>query len=169
MQLIPAQAHQLDAAMEIIDEAKRHLRDQGIDQWQTGYPGAEHILGDMRTGKGFFVEDAGDILGYLCVDFGGEPAYDALNGQWHTDEPYVVVHRMAFSGAARGRGLSDAVFGMVEAMSRERGVYSFRVDTDADNRKMRHILEKNGFTFRGTICFDNSEKLAYDKRLERMP
>ena len=54
-------------------------------------------------------------------------------------------------------------------MSRERGVYSFRVDTDADNRKMRHILEKNGFTFRGTICFDNSEKLAYDKRLERMP
>ena len=157
------------AVVALYREAQAFLAAQGIDQWQTGYPGAEHILGDMRTGKGFFVEDAGDILGYLCVDFGGEPAYDALNGQWHTDEPYVVVHRMAFSGAARGRGLSDAVFGMVEAMSRERGVYSFRVDTDADNRKMRHILEKNGFTFRGTICFDNSEKLAYDKRLERMP
>ena len=51
MQLIPAQAHQLDAAMEIIDEAKRHLRDQGIDQWQTSAWSACREPGGARQSR----------------------------------------------------------------------------------------------------------------------
>lgn len=166
MHLQPAQASELGAAMAIIDEAKRHLRMQGIDQWQTGYPDEETIRRDIETGKGFFVVDAERILGYLCVDFEGEPAYEHLNGEWQTQGDYVVVHRMAFAREARGQGFSGAVLRMVEAMSRERGVFSFRVDTDADNLKMRHVLEKHGFTYRGTIRFDNSEKIAFDKRID---
>lgn len=45
------------------------------------------------------------------------------------------------------------------------GVREFRVDTDAGNHKMQHILAKQGFQYRGTIRFDNSEKIAYEKRL----
>ena len=99
------------------------------------------------------------------MDFDGEPAYRDLNGQWNTNEKYVVVHRMAFSEKARGRGLSGDALRMVEEMSKKNGVYSFRVDTDADNKKMRHILSKNGFEYCGTIWFDNSEKIAFDKKI----
>ena len=58
------------------------------------------------------------------------------------------------------------MFELVGQMSLEKGVHSFRVDTDADNQKMRHVLQKNGFTYRGTIWFDNSEKIAFDKTLQ---
>lgn len=161
------QAHERDLAMEMIDEAKRHLKQQGINQWQTGYPDAACIQGDIDNGNGFFVAEEERILGYLCVDFNGEPAYDHLCGQWQSDENYVVMHRMALTEHARGRGICDDIFGLVEEMSKQKGVYAFRVDTDADNKKMQHILTKNGFAYRGTIRFDNSDKIAFDKTLCR--
>lgn len=159
----PAQENDLGAAMDIINSAKKLLRDSGVDQWQNGYPDEACILQDIRAGKGYFIEKNGEKLGYLCVDYDGEPAYEHLKGSWGTPEPYVVVHRMAFAPAARGKGLTDAVFPIVEEMSRARGVHSFRVDTDEDNKRIKHILSKNGFTYRGTIWFDNSVKIAYDK------
>lgn len=152
-------------AMEIIDMAKEHLRQQGIDQWQTGYPDQACIERDMLAEKGYFLVDDEKIIGYLCIDFGGEPAYDDLQGEWSSDGDYVVVHRMAFADSARGRGISTQAFRLVEAFSKERGVNAFRVDTDADNLKMRHILAKCGFSYRGKIWFDNSEKIAFDKLL----
>ncbi|MGI6230118.1 MAG: GNAT family N-acetyltransferase [Tractidigestivibacter sp.] len=166
MKLVKAHMADLGTVMDIINSAKEHLRSQGIDQWQNGYPDKVCIQGDIRSGKGYLVTDGKDVLGYLCIDFDGEPAYDALDGTWATTEPYVVVHRLAFAEAGRGKGLSDAVFRLVEDLSRKRGIASFRIDTDEANMAMRHILNKNGFTYRGTILFDNSTKIAFDKHIE---
>ena len=156
---------EVELAMDIINQAKAHLRAQGIDQWQTGYPDRDCLERDVRTGKGYFLEEDGIPLGYLCVDFDGEPAYDHLNGTWAREEPYVVVHRLALSDAARGRGAAGTAFQLVEDLCRDRGVREFRVDTDAGNHKMQHILAKQGFQYRGTIRFDNSENIAYETRL----
>ena len=65
---------EVELAMDIINQAKAHLRAQGIDQWQTGYPDRDCLERDVRTGKGYFLEEDGIPLGYLCVDFDGEPA-----------------------------------------------------------------------------------------------
>ena len=163
VELRAAGTNEVQTAMTIIDAAKRHLKEQGIDQWQTGYPDDACIKRDLEAGKGFFVVENGAILGYLCVDYDREPAYDQMQGTWNTSENYVVVHRMAFAASARGKGISSSVFQLVEKMSKQRGITSFRVDTDEDNHKMRYILQKNGFSYCGTIWFDNSEKIAFDK------
>lgn len=163
--LRPTQMEELDLAMAMIDAAKVHLHDQGIDQWQDGYPNRPYLEQDITQGKGFFAVDGQEILGYLCIDFGGDPSYDDIEGQWDNDLPYVVVHRMAFSPLARGRGLSGTVFNLVEDMAVAAGIYSFRVDTDQGNKKMQHILKKQEFTYRGVILFDNSEKIAFDKKI----
>ncbi len=76
-----------------------------------------------------------------------------------------MVHRLALSDAARGRGAAGTAFQLVEDLCRDRGVREFRVDTDAGNHKMQHILAKQGFQYRGSIRFDNSEKIAYEKLL----
>ena len=97
VELRAAGTNEVQTAMTIIDAAKRHLKEQGIDQWQTGYPDDACIKRDLEAGKGFFVVENGAILGYLCVDYDGEPAYDQMQGTWNTSENYVVVHRMAFA------------------------------------------------------------------------
>lgn len=167
MKLVSSKKEDLALAMEIIDGAKKHLRSQNIDQWQAGYPDEAAILGDAESARGYFVMENELVLGYLCIDFAGEPAYDDLNGQWLRDKPYVVVHRLAFHENARGKHMADAVFRLVEELSLSKNIDYFRIDTDGDNKQMQHILQKNGFTFRGTICFDNSEKWGFDKEITR--
>lgn len=152
-----------ETALAIIHTAKEHLKQQGIGQWQTGYPDRACIENDLSKGKGYFLVEGKTILGYLCIDYDGEPAYSRLNGTWTTGPEYVVVHRMAFTQQARGRGLSHAAFELVERMSLRKNIHSFRVDTDPENLKMKHILQKNGFRPCGTIWFDNSEKIAFEK------
>ena len=78
--------------------------------------------------------------------FDGEPAYDAIDGQWLTDEPYVLVHRIAVADGERGRGVAAEFMRRTEALARERGVGSFRVDTNFDNRYMLRMLERLGPT-----------------------
>lgn len=160
-----AKAQEAALAMGLIDQAKAFLKSQGIDQWQKGYPDMACIQRDVEYGKEYFMADAnGDIAAYMCIDFDGEPAYDDLKGSWLTPEPdYVVVHRLAVASALRGRGLAAKAFALVQEMGMERGVRSIRVDTDEDNIIMKRVLNTSGYTYCGTICFDNSVKIAYEK------
>ena len=106
------------------------------------------------------------MLGYLCLDFDGEPAYTGITeGNWRWEEPYGVVHRLALNRAGRGRGLSSRVFTLVEERCREQGISCLRADTDPENARMQHILEKVGFEKRGIIIFQGSGKFAYEKRI----
>lgn len=163
-----AEQEEWATALEIIDQAKAFLKEQGIDQWQKGYPDAECIRRDIAGEKGYFVLDEEErAMGYLCLDFAGEPAYEDLRGQWLSGgEPYAVVHRLAFLHSARGKGLAGRVFRLVEQACWENRVYALRCDTDEDNAIMKNLLAKNGFSYCGTIWFDNSVKIAYEKLLK---
>ena len=156
---------EVELAMDIINQAKAHLRAQGIDQWQTGYPDRDCLERDVRTGKGYFLEEDGIPLGYLCVDFDGEPAYEALEGEWLTDGPYVVVHRMAVADGECGKGVAAEFLRHAEEMARERGIGAFRIDTNHDNRPMLRLLERMGFTLCGKVVYRSGERLAFEKRL----
>ncbi len=165
-----ARAADLTVIMQFINEAKQHLKDQGIDQWQDGYPNQESIAHDIAMQKGYLVVLASDTaplpIGYLCIDFGGEPAYDVITGgQWHTSEPYAVVHRMTISNAYKGKGLAASVFALVDDFCKTREMYQFRIDTSPENFKMQHVLLKHGFALCGTVVYAGGIRLAYDKIL----
>ena len=106
------------------------------------------------------------MLGYLCLDFDGEPAYAGITGgSWLCDEPYAVLRRLALNARGRGRGLTRVLFDLAAERSRERGITYLRLNTGLQNSRMQHILEKNGSTRRGIIVFKSSQKYAYDKRI----
>ncbi len=155
--------NELSLAVHLIEDGKAFLKSQGIDQWQNGYPDEECIKNDIINKKGYFLVCDDTVVGYMCVDFDGEPAYDTLQGEWKYDVPYVVVHRMVIDSTFKAKGLASVAFSLVEKLALERGIHNFRVDTDADNKIMQHILGKNGFQYCGVINFDNSEKIAFEK------
>ena len=152
--LQPADRKEAEKAMALIDEAKEFLKSQGI-------------IGDLAHGRGYFIGEGSSAAAYLCIDFAGEASYETLQGSWKSDLPYAVVHRMAISGAYRGHGIASIAFQLIEELCIQKGIYSVRVDTDEKNAIMRHVLEKNGFDYCGTIWFDNSVKYAYEKMLKR--
>ncbi|MBE6079519.1 MAG: GNAT family N-acetyltransferase [Veillonella sp.] len=160
-----ANSKELEVCYEIIEEGRAFQKEQGFVQWTEAYPNRDTIEADIEKKKGYVIKADKDILGYMCIDFDGEPAYDDINGAWRSDAPYAVVHRMAFSNIARGKGIADIAFGLIDELCINKGVKYIRVDTDFPNKRMQHILKKNGYVYCGTIVFQNGDKLAYDKLL----
>lgn len=71
----------LTACYEIIREGRAFQKEQGFEQWTETYPNRETILDDIRNRKGYVVRSNGDIAGYMCIDFSGEPAYADIKGE----------------------------------------------------------------------------------------
>ena len=76
------------------------------------------------------------------------------------DSPYGVVHRITTDRKARG----TATFCLNWAVRQAGG--HLRIDTHEDNRPMRKLLEKLGFSRRGTVVVeDGTERIAFEKVL----
>lgn len=165
MELVQAKKADTARIMELINQAKAFLKDCGVDQWQDGYPELSDIEKDIADGIGYVLVDDGNIIAYTGIDFRGEPAYDTLKGNWLNQNPYVVIHRTAIDNSVKGKGLCQQIFRKVEEMAREKNVHNVRIDTDEGNKIMRHVIEKMGFTYCGTIWFANSVKIAFQKGL----
>lgn len=102
-----AQSCETDRIMQIIRQAQARMHAAGSRQWQDGYPAPGHISADIGRNRGYVlckpgVEGPLSVIAYGAVVFDGEPAYDAIDGQWLTDEPYVLVHRIAVADGERG-------------------------------------------------------------------
>lgn len=162
-----AKINDLELCYKIVDAGRKFQQEQGFTQWTEDYPNFETIKNDINAKKGYVLKSDGIIAGYMCIDFDGEPAYNNIQGQWQTGEPYAVVHRMAFSKEFRGQGLANIAFGLIDELCLSKNVESIRVDTDFPNKRMQHILQKNGFIERGVIIFQGSGKIAYDKILRK--
>lgn len=160
-----AKREDLAAYAAIIEDAKLFQREQGFVQWTDDYPNADTVAQDMDLGRGYALEVDGQVAGYLCLDFGGEPDYDEIQGEWRLDAPYAVVHRMALHRSFRGRGLAETTFRLVEERCRQQGFTYLRIDTDPQNQRMQHVLTRSGFTYCGVIFFQGGGKAAFDKIL----
>lgn len=155
------------AVMAMIDEAKAYFRRQGINQWQDGYPNPQTLRQDNAAGVGHCLAENGRPVAYGAIIFGTEPTYARLDGgRWLQNGPYGVVHRTVVQESQKGKSLAGRLLAEAEAMARARGIADLRVDTHRDNRSMRRMLEKNGFTCVGTIYLENGDpRVAYEKVL----
>lgn len=165
MVLRKAERAELPAIWEIIQHAIEQRRLDGSRQWQDGYPNPGTLETDLEQGYAYVLEENGELLLYVAVIFEPEPAYAAIEGQWLTDGPYMVLHRVAASPKAIGRNIGTIFFRMAEDLCRAHGVPSIKVDTNFDNKPMLRILEKLGYTYCGEVYFRGSARRAYEKVL----
>ena len=163
----PATAADLPALRPVFEAAKAIMRADGNPtQWAApGFPPAALILRDIDLGGGYVIETSPvipseakeSIVAYFALLSSPEPTYDSIDGAWLTDEPYGVIHRMASFPDAHG------IFAAIMDFAAERYAH-LRIDTHRDNRIMRHLIEKHGFTYCGIIWLeDGTERLAYER------
>jgi RimJ/RimL family protein N-acetyltransferase len=164
-ELIPARWEEVAAVMEIIRDGRAFQRQQGFVQWDDTHPTQAAVEADIRRGDGYAIRVGGVLAGYLCLSFDGDPAYPAIEGVWRFADDYAVIHRMAIGEAYRGRGLTGQVFRLAGEIALQKGVEILRIDTHRDNLRMRHVLEKHGFVFCGTVVQNGGERLAFDKKV----
>ena len=153
MILRKADFSELPVIWDILQQAIEQRRQDGSEQWQDGYPNEQTIHNDITNGYAYVLVDNHVIIAYAAIIFGVEPAYNYLRGRWHTNDDYVVVHRVATSDASKGKGVATHLFKIIEDLCIEHKIQSIKVDTNFDNVPMLRILDKLGYAYCGEIFF----------------
>lgn len=156
----------LPRIIDIIDGAKKTLRDRGVEQWQQGYPNEEILKQDIQEDISYVLVLNGAVVGTAALQQGYDKNYQEMNsGSWDSDSDvtYSIIHRIAIEADHQGEHLSSALIQQLFTMSNYLGYRDVRIDTHPDNLVMQHIISSNGFEEKGTITMDEDDgvRLAY--------
>jgi GNAT superfamily N-acetyltransferase len=141
------------------------MRRMNSRQWQDGYPAKENVTADIENGYAYVLCRKEEVIAYGAVIFDGEPAYNDIRGKWLTNQPYVVVHRLAVADEVKRKGIGMLFMQEVEELSLQQGIHSFKVDTNFDNVYMHKILYALDFTYCGENFYNQGVRRAYEKKL----
>ena len=157
----------LERIMVLVADAQNWFREQGIDQWQDGYPTSEIISDDILGGENYVVELNDVVIATFVASFAGEPTYSVIKGRgWLNEKPYAVVHRIAVADECRRKGIAKEILHFTEEQCAERGIENIRIDTHCDNKAMRSLLKKLGYTHCGRITLTSGAfREAYHKQI----
>ena len=131
-------------------------------QWgDRSYPPAEILEDDVICGTGRLLISDGLPVAAFAFVFGPDPTYGKIDeGNWKKDLPYASIHRIASDGTMNG--VFDVILDYCSSQTRE-----LRIDTHKDNKRMKHILEKNGFSRCGIIYADDgTPRIAFSLSID---
>ena len=152
---------------EIIQQAKAQMKRLGSNQWNESYPAIENIQQDITAGNGYVLCQDNQVIVYGVISFDGEPVYDQIKEKWSNSLPYVIIHRLAVADEAKHQGMAKKFMLQAEAVSLEKGVHFFRIDTKYDNKYMLQLISSMGFRFCGNVYYRNNteERMAFEKQI----
>lgn len=157
---------ELDTVCKIYNEAREFMRVSGnAQQWGDEHPPRALIEQDIRDGKSYVCVDGQEhILAVFYFAVENDPTYNKIDGQWLSDEPYGVVHRIARGSKIPAMTRAPSVGEFCLNWCYEQ-CHNLRVDTHRDNAPMKNLLERLGFRYCGIIWIGNGEeRLAYQRR-----
>ncbi len=143
----PADAQEME---RLFDELNDRLALGGPGPgWRKGvYPTREHAEADAREGTLYVARLDGRIVG--AVALGGEP--EPADAPWPTAVPdgdALAVHRFVVHPDYHRRGIGSALLDFADALAKERGKRTIRLDTYEHNAPAIGMYEKHGYAFVG--------------------
>jgi GNAT superfamily N-acetyltransferase len=162
-----AELSEIAPIWEILQQAIQRRKEDGSAQWQDGYPNPEVVQKDIEKGEGFVLLDGETIIGYSALLINDEPAYDEIQGNWLTNDDFVVIHRVAISENYLGKGFAKMIIKYVEDFALSNNIFSVKADTNFDNIAMMKIFENLSYTYCGEVYFRGSPRKAYEKVLAK--
>ena len=168
MEFRQAKISDLDQIVEIIELSKKYLKETKVDQWQDGYPAKEDLRRDIESGNSYVLTNKDEILATTVISLDGESTYNSIfNGEWITNEDYIVMHRVAVHDKYKGKGIFKELIKEAENLALNKGISSIKIDTHRDNISMQRAVVKNDFKKCGIIYLeDGSERIAFEKVLK---
>lgn len=156
----------LDDIMKLIHQAQNYFKNANIDQWQDGYPNNETIRDDILQNNSYILIENNQVIATMYLSFENEPTYSHIDGQWLTDYPYAVIHRIVVDENQKGKNIAGKLLKFATQKCKEKNIYSIRIDTHNDNHSMQKFLYKNGFQLCGNITLESgAPRIAFEKIL----
>lgn len=161
MNIRKANYKDLEEIRLIYQSARKFMSDNGNpNQWGNNNPPLSRTEEDLRENNLYVVEDDIDILAVFFYKYGDDPTYKIIyQGNWLNNSPYGIIHRIAVSDKARGKGIAGICFDFAYSQCK-----NLKIDTHKDNIPMQRALAKHGFKQCGIIHLINGdERIAFHK------
>lgn len=161
-----AEEKDLKKIMEIIEDGKISLREDGIDQWQKGEPSIVDIRKDLERDEAYVYTLNGEIVAYAFLKEEYEEDYRPIEENFLIHDEFLTVHRLSVSRSMKRKGIAGKFVDDIIDFSKKKGLKAIRVDTHENNFKIKKFVQKLGFSQRG-ICFVDdgdrrSKRIAYE-------
>ena len=161
----------LSQVMEAVEDSRELLKEQGNGQWQDGYPNQQDFENDIHNQRLFVIDDVHnpkEIVGVMALTYYEEGYHHLYEGQWLSDLPYMVMHRVALKKKFRGQGYGKALFQAFIEQAKKEGFRSLRIDTHEGNGIMRHLISSFGFQLCGRVILPpNKDRMVFEKVLDK--
>ena len=165
-----ARLDDLEQVMLAVEDSREVLRLQGNGQWQDGYPNRDDFINDIKNGRLFVVLDENNdslIAGVCALTYHEEDYHHLYEGEWLTDLPYMVMHRVALKKEYRGQGYGKKLMQVFIEQAKIEGYRSLRIDTHEGNAIMRHLITSFGFIWCGrAILTPDKDRMVFERALK---
>ncbi len=134
------------------------IKSGNSEQWSNNYPPLHIIEEDIERQQSYLCIKNNKTEAVFTLLSSPDPTYINIEGRgWLNNDPYLTIHRIASYG--RSKGVVQAIVDWAYKQKE-----NIRIDTHEQNGPMRHLLNKLGFIYCGTIRVeDGSERLAFQK------
>jgi ribosomal protein S18 acetylase RimI-like enzyme len=153
-----------DEVAALFQAALRHLRAEGIDQWDELYPDRAILEEDIAKGEMYLLIDEGKLASAVVLN---EEQYEEYStaGWIDRDGRTAVVHRLCVHPDLQGQGVGRETMRRCEELLAEAGYSSARLDAFSENRAALRLYEGLGYCRRGTAVFRKGAFGLYEKLL----
>ncbi|MEG1561781.1 MAG: GNAT family N-acetyltransferase [Raoultibacter sp.] len=148
------------AITALLDGAHAAIKALGINEGRKKYPSSRRLMHSIKNKTTYVIENTNDeMIGLFAVSFSADKNYTKLvAGEWLTETTqesptYAELHWVAVSAANRRRGVGMFILDTADRIARKAGKLSIRADIYQENKPMRALLEKHGYTACGTLAF----------------
>ncbi|HIX35477.1 MAG TPA: GNAT family N-acetyltransferase [Candidatus Limosilactobacillus merdigallinarum] len=150
----------LDAVWEIIQNAKKLLKEDGSEQWQSGYPSRLSMEQDIEANSCYLLMYGDKIVGTGTLMLQGDTHYAYIvDGKWNRPgHPFATINRIAITSGYRGKHFANYIMSTLISIAYGHGVRNIRISTHELNKRVHNLVLNFGFVQRGKVYTGPTDK-----------
>ena len=152
MRLDVATQNDFDAIIAFYDDVTERTPEMATyARWSNGkHPTVEGIKAYIDEESMYLYIESGAIVGAMAVTMYQGEDYHAIEWtQQVADDKVAVIHILAVSPDAQGKGIGSEMIREAIRLARDKGMLAIRLDALASNTPAHKIYERLGFEYRG--------------------
>jgi len=158
-----ARLEELETVYSLVQDAIRHMDDQGIPQWDDIYPTKAILNADIENQQMYLIEVEGRVAGLTVINEDQSAEYAGV--AWRYDGRALVVHRLTIRPGYQRRKLASYLMDFVEEMAADKEYDCIRLDTFTRNPAAFAMYENRGYRKAGIVRFRKGDFFCYEKKI----
>jgi len=158
-----ARIEEFDFVYSLVQEAIRHMDNQGIPQWDDIYPSKTILNADIEKQQMYLIEVEARVAGLIVINEDQSPEYAGVS--WKFSGRVLVVHRLTIHPDYQRRKLASYLMDFAEVLAATGNYDCIRLDAFTRNPAAFTLYENRGYRKAGIVRFRKGDFFCFEKKI----